>query len=160
MSIHSGGILLYRYDRHDGLQVLLVHPGGPYWAKKDAGAWSIPKGTFEENETPLDAARREFREETGFDAGGEFLDLGQVKQRSNKVVHVFALEAAIDATRVHSNTFSMEWPPNSGQTREYPEVDRAKWFNLDEARVRILKGQSECLDRLVRRLDRADKGGE
>lgn len=161
MSTHSGGILLYRFKDGGGLQVLLVHPGGPFWARKDEGAWSVPKGTFEENEAPLDAARREFREETGFEVDGEFLELGQVKQRSNKVVHVFALESAVDAAKVHSNTFTMEWPRNSGQIGEYPEIDRAEWFDLDEARTRILKGQAEFLDRLVQRLDRGcGEGGQ
>lgn len=151
MSVHSGGILLYRYE-HGELQVMLVHPGGPFWANKDEGAWSIPKGVFEDNESPLEAARREFTEETGFDVDGEFIELGQARQRSNKVVHVWALEKTVDAAAARSNTFTMEWPRNSGQTREYPEADRAAWFNFDQARRKILRGQAEFLDRLADRL--------
>ncbi|MGA8261280.1 MAG: NUDIX domain-containing protein [Arenicellales bacterium] len=151
MSVHSGGILPYRYV--DGvLEVMLVHPGGPYWAKKDEGAWSIAKGTFEENEAPLEAARREFTEETGFEVNGDFKELGQVRQRSNKVVHVWAVESNLDTSRAASNTFSMEWPRHSGQIKEYPETDRAEWFGVDEARSKILKGQAEFLDRLMQKL--------
>lgn len=151
MSVHSGGILPYRYV--DGaVEVMLVHPGGPYWANKDEGAWSIAKGTFEENEAPLEAACREFTEETGFEVRGDFMELGQVRQRSNKVVHVWAVESNLDASAAASNTFSMEWPRNSGQIREYPETDRAEWFGVDEARSKILKGQAEFLDRLIRKL--------
>ena len=153
MSIHSGGILLYRHSEDGELQVMLVHPGGPFWSNKDDGAWSIPKGAFEEGEAPLEAARREFTEETGFDVDGDFMELGQVKQRSNKVVHVWALENAVDAQKARSNTFTMEWPRNSGKVREYPEIDRAVWFDLDEARSKILRGQAEFLERLLRRLD-------
>ncbi|MFZ0486073.1 MAG: NUDIX domain-containing protein [Arenicellales bacterium] len=151
MSVHSGGVLLYRYE-HGELQVMLVHPGGPYWTNKDEGAWSIPKGVFEQNESPIEAARREFKEETGFDVDGEFIGLGQVKQRSNKVVHVWALAKDVDAAAARSNTFTMQWPRNSGQIREYPEVDRAQWFGLAEARRKILKGQAEFVDRLARKL--------
>lgn len=151
MSLHSGGVLLYRYE-HGELQVMLVHPGGPFWANKDEGAWSIPKGVFEQNEPPIEAARREFKEETGFDVDGEFIELGRVKQRSNKMVHVWALEKDVDAAAARSNTFTMQWPRNSGQIREYPEVDRAQWFGLAEARRKILKGQAEFVDRLARKL--------
>ncbi len=153
MSIHSAGILLYRYVA-DRLQVMLVHPGGPFWAGKDDGAWSIPKGLVEENEAPLDAAKREFCEETGFEIDGTFMPLGELKQPSRKIVHAWALEGDLDVTRVHSNTFTLEWPKNSGSINEYPEVDRAHWFDLEEARAKISKGQTGFLDRLA-----AQKGG-
>jgi predicted NUDIX family NTP pyrophosphohydrolase len=147
MSIHSAGILCYRYQEQV-LQVLLVHPGGPFWSKRDAGAWSIPKGLIEDNEQPLAAALREFREETGITASGEFLELGQLKQPSKKIVHAWALQMDLDPNRIKSNTFTLEWPRGSGNLQEYPEVDKGDWFTLDEARVKILKGQQAFLDRL------------
>ncbi|NOZ68366.1 MAG: NUDIX domain-containing protein [Deferribacteres bacterium] len=147
MGAHSAGILLFRF-RDKKLEVLLVHPGGPFWAKKDAGAWSIPKGIFTE-EPPLEAAKREFKEETGYDVDGEFIGLGELKQPSGKTVHVWALQKDIDETKVVSNTFRIEWPRNSGKFREYPEVDRAQWFELEEARKKLSKGQVGFLDRLA-----------
>jgi len=143
----SAGILVYR-QASAGMEVLLVHPGGPFWAKKDAGAWSIPKGLLGAEEDALEAARREFFEETGFAIDGDFLPLGSVTQPSGKVVLAWAVLGEIDAAGVKSNTFEMEWPPNSGMRREFPEVDRAGWFALEVARGKILKGQSEFLDRL------------
>ena len=149
MSKNSAGILLYRFK--DGeLQVMLVHPGGPFWAQKDDGAWSIPKGLCDENEAPLDAARREFREETGFDVDGGFVELGSLRQPSRKIVHVWALEHDLDVSKIESNTFTLEWPKSSGRFREFPEVDRAQWFDLEQAGTKILKGQRAFLDRLVR----------
>jgi predicted NUDIX family NTP pyrophosphohydrolase len=133
---------------------MLVHPGGPFWAGKDDRAWSIPKGLVEENEAPLNAAKREFCEETGFEIDGAFMPLGELKQPSRKIVHAWALEGDLDVTRVHSNTFTLEWPKNSGSINEYPEVDRAHWFDLEEARAKISKGQTGFLDRLA-----AQKGG-
>ena len=156
MSVHSAGILLFRYRGKD-LEVFLVHPGGPFWAKRDEGAWSIPKGLCEENEELLEAARREFREETGFEADGRFIELGQIKQPSKKIVHVWALEKDINASEVRSNTFSLEWPKGSGVIREYPEADRGEWFSLDRAKQKILKGQAGFLDRLVERLSGASE---
>ncbi len=147
MGVQSAGILLFRF-RDNKLEVLLVHPGGPFWAGKDAGAWSIPKGVFTE-EDPLDAARREFKEETGFDVDGEFIELGQLKQPSGKTIHAWALQKDIDETKVVSNTFRLEWPRHSGRFREYPEIDRAQWFELKEARKKLLKGQAGFLDRLT-----------
>lgn len=147
----SAGILLYRYQ-DEALQVLLVHPGGPYWVNKDAGAWSIPKGLFEADEKPLEAAKREFEEETGFKVEGDFIPIGTLKQPSKKVVHAFAVEGDIDASKISSNTFSLEWPPKSGQMQEIPEIDRGEWFDLDTARKKISKGQVEFLDRLITRL--------
>jgi predicted NUDIX family NTP pyrophosphohydrolase len=148
----SAGILLYRRSGDGALEVLLVHPGGPFWAKKDLGAWSIPKGEYEDGEDALAAARREFAEELGSSASdGELVALGEVRQKSGKVVTAWALEGDIDADTVTSNTFTMEWPPRSGRTREFPEVDRAAWFGLDEARERILPAQAPLLDRLAER---------
>ena len=128
----SAGLLMYRFV--DGnLEVFLVHMGGPYWAEKDLGAWSIPKGEYESGEDPFEAAKREFLEETGFDAVGEFTRLGDLNQPSGKVISVWAFEGDCDAKAIRSNTFSMEWPPRSGQSREFPEVDRAEWFSPDNA---------------------------
>lgn len=147
----SAGILLYRRGP-GGLEVFLVHPGGPFWAKKNLGAWSIPKGEFAAGEEALDAARREFAEETGFEVSGEFVPLDTERQPSGKMVSAWAVEGSVDPAAIRSNTFSMEWPPRSGKTAEFPEVDRAAWLDLDEARRRILPGQVPFLDRLEERL--------
>jgi predicted NUDIX family NTP pyrophosphohydrolase len=147
----SAGILLYRL-RDSGLEVLLVHPGGPYWMKKDHGVWSIPKGEILEDEEPLTAARREFKEELGMPAEGRFMPLGSVTQRKDKIVHVWATEGDLDVSQIRSSMFSMVWPPNSGVLREFPEVDRAAWFSIAEARRRILTGQRVFLDELARRV--------
>jgi predicted NUDIX family NTP pyrophosphohydrolase len=139
------------YRRREGtLEVLLVHPGGPFWAKKDAGVWSIPKGEYGEDEDALAAARREFEEETGFRAEGEFVSLGEVKQAGGKVVSAWAFEGDLDVSRLMSGTFAMEWPPRSGKMADFPEVDRAGWFSRGEAREKILKGQLPLLDALER----------
>ena len=138
-------------QRGSELQVFLAHPGGPFWKNKDAGAWSIPKGEYGDEEDPLAAARREFQEETGFAVSGEFAPLGEIAQPSGKVVIAWALEGDCQAEDIRSNTFSMEWPPKSLRQREFPEVDRAAWFHLKEARKRILPGQAEFLDRLSKR---------
>ncbi len=153
MAKRSAGLLMYR-NRASGLEVLIVHPGGPFWAKKDLGAWSIPKGEYGEEEDPRQAALREFEEETGVapDPGGEMLFLGQLRQSSAKWVSVWALEGDLDDGTIHSNTFSMEWPPKSGQTQEFREVDRAEWVGIETAREKLVKGQVEFLDRLVRAL--------
>lgn len=142
----SAGLLLYR--RRPAIEVFLVHPGGPYWAKKDEGAWSIPKGEFEEGDDPLEAARRELREETGFSIEGDLARLDPVKQPGGKTVNAWMVEADMDPDELVSNTFQMEWPPRSGRIRQFPEVDRAAWFSLDEARMRILKGQVPLIDQL------------
>ncbi len=156
MAEQSAGILAYR-RRSGEVEVLLVHPGGPFWAKKDLGAWSIPKGLFVPGEDPLAAARREFTEETGFVLEGEFAPLGPLKQPSGKTVHAWAVEADLDATKIVSNTFELEWPPKSGTRRAFPEVDKGAWFSLREAQEKILKGQREFLDRLTR-LSEARRG--
>ena len=143
----SAGILLYRF-REGVLEVLLAHPGGPFWAKKDAGAWTIPKGEIGDAEEPLAAARRELREETGLDLDGEFIALTAVRQKSGKWVHAWALEGDCDPAAIHSNTFSVEWPPKSGKRRDFPEIDRAAWFAIPEARTKILPAQIPLLDEL------------
>lgn len=143
----SAGILLFR--RTPELAVLLVHPGGPFWANKDVGAWSIPKGEHDDAEDALACARREFEEETGTrPSEGELEDLGTVRQKSGKMVHAWALEGDLDAAAVRSNSFELEWPPRSGRTREFPEIDRAEWFALDAARERINPAQAAFLERL------------
>jgi predicted NUDIX family NTP pyrophosphohydrolase len=154
MKKQSAGILLYRTTGQSA-EVLLVHPGGPFWAKKDNGAWSIPKGEFADGEEPLAAAQREFAEELGKPVpdGGEFVNLGEAKQSSGKIVHAWALQADFDANGVKSNTFEMEWPPKSGQKQEFPEVDSAAWFPIDAAQVKLVKGQLPLLDALARHLD-------
>jgi predicted NUDIX family NTP pyrophosphohydrolase len=143
----SSGLLLYR--RRGDLEVFLIHPGGPFWAKKDAGAWSLPKGEIGDGEEPLEAAKREFMEETGLPIDGEFLPLDTLKQSGGKVIHAWAIEADCDPGQVRSNLFSMEWPPKSGKTQNFPEVDRAGWFNIPEARKRILAGQVGFLDQFI-----------
>lgn len=148
----SAGLLLYR-KRGGVIEVFLVHPGGPFWQRKDDGAWSIPKGEFGteesgERDNSLDAARREFHEETGFTIDGEFRELTPVRQAGGKMVYAWAVEADADATAVVSNNFSIEWPPRSGQIREFPEIDRAAWFDLPTARRKILKSQLPLLDQL------------
>jgi predicted NUDIX family NTP pyrophosphohydrolase len=149
MAKYSAGLLMYR--RREGiLEVLLVHPGGPFWAKKDQGAWSLPKGEYTPGEDPLAAARREFAEETGFSAEGPFIPLTPLKQPSGKIIAAWAVEGSCDATKIKSNTFTLEWPPHSGQQQTFPEVDRAGWFTLKEAKERIIKGQVEFLEELAR----------
>jgi predicted NUDIX family NTP pyrophosphohydrolase len=147
----SAGLLLYR--RRKGLEILLVHPGGPFWAKKDYNAWSLPKGEFEPGEDPLEAAKRELFEETGLKVEGEFCRLKPVRQAGGKIVHAWAIEAEWDTGDFRSNSFSIEWPPRSGRMQHFPEVDRAAWFSLDEARCRILKSQTPFLDQLAAALN-------
>jgi predicted NUDIX family NTP pyrophosphohydrolase len=145
----SAGILLHRRGGNGEREVLLVHPGGPFWAKKDAGVWSIPKGEYDDSEDARAAALREFAEEIGAPPpDGDLVDLGEVRQRSGKTVVAWALEGDADADAIRSNTFTMEWPPRSGSMREFPEIDRAGWFGLDEAREKILPAQAPLLDRL------------
>lgn len=143
----SAGILLYKYDG-EALRVLLVHPGGPFWSNRDAGAWSIPKGEYDADEQPEVAARREFLEETGIAMNGALEFLGELRQKGGKLVTAFAGESDVDVTDIRSNMFEMEWPPHSGQTQAFPEVDRAGWFSLPEAREKINASQRVFLDRL------------
>ncbi len=148
---NSAGILIYRV-RAEALEVFLVHPGGPYWKNKDAGAWSIPKGEFGEGDDPLAAAEREFHEETGSRVTGEFVALTPLKQAGGKLVHAWAVRGNIDAASIASNSFSMEWPPRSGRQQEFPEVDRGEWFAIGAAKEKILKGQRGFLEQLQTRL--------
>jgi predicted NUDIX family NTP pyrophosphohydrolase len=148
MAKESAGLLLFR-RRSSGLEVLLVHPGGPFWAKKDAGSWSIPKGELDAAEEPLATALREFEEETGHRPDGSATPLGSVKQAGGKIVHAWAVEGDLDPERIRSDTFTLEWPRGSGQVREFPEVDRAAWFGIEAARGKILPGQAPLIDRLL-----------
>jgi predicted NUDIX family NTP pyrophosphohydrolase len=144
----SAGLILYRYQE-GRLEVLLVHPGGPFWQKRDDGAWSIPKGEIAENEVGIDVARREFHEELGVAApDGEPTSLGAVRQAGGKVVHAWALAGDLDVTKTTSNTFEIEWPPRSGKMQAFPEVDRAGWFDVDAARRKLLPAQRAFIDRL------------
>lgn len=142
----SAGILLFR-GSGSRLEVLLVHPGGPFWAKKDL--WGIPKGLIHSGEDPLDAARREFEEETGFTVDGKFLPLGEVQQKSGKIVRAWAVRGDLDADKIQSNEFEVEWPPGSGRKKKYPEIDRGAWYGIDEAAQRIRSEQRPLLDALV-----------
>ena len=147
MGKKSAGLVMYRY-RDLQLEVFLVHPGGPFWAKKDEGAWSIPKGEYTDEEDPLTAARREFKEETGCEAAGDFQPLSPIKQPSGKIISAWAVEGDCRADTIKSNTFTMEWPPRSGRQAEFPEVDRAAWFSIEQARKKILKGQIGFIEEL------------
>jgi predicted NUDIX family NTP pyrophosphohydrolase len=147
----SAGVLLWRRTLA-GLEVLLVHPGGPWWRGKDAGAWTLPKGEIDEGEDALAAAMRELREETGVAASGPFIPLGTIRQKAGKRVTAFACEGDCDAAAIVSNRFSIEWPPRSGRQQEFPEVDRAQWFCLDEARAKINEAQVALLDELQTRV--------
>ena len=153
-SARSAGLLLHR--RVGGaLEVLLVHPGGPVWARRDAGAWSIPKGEYAPEEEPLAAARREFAEELGsVPPEGETIELGEVRQKSGKRVRAWAIAGDLEPDRIHSNRFTMQWPPRSGRIQEFPEVDRAAWFGLERAREKINPAQVALVDRLVAELER------
>ena len=151
MAKHSAGILLYRFMAKE-LEVFLVHPGGPFWAKKDNAAWSIPKGEFDDTEDPLEAAKREFKEETGVEINGPLLELGQIRQPSRKVVHAWAVEGDCDPESIVSNTFEMEWPPKSGRYKKFPEVDRASWFTPKVAKEKLHKGQVDFVDTLCEKL--------
>jgi predicted NUDIX family NTP pyrophosphohydrolase len=155
MAKRSAGLLLYR-GQGPSLEILLVHPGGPFWAHKDDGAWSIPKGEYEPGEDPLAVAKREYAEELGSEPpDGEVLPLGEIVQPSRKAVTAYAVEGDFDPATLKSNSFELEWPPKSGRKQSFPEVDRAAWFALDEARVKILPGQAAFLDRLRERLGSA-----
>src|SRR6202050_5254517 len=149
--VSSAGLLMFR-RRHSGLAVLLVHPGGPFWRKKELGAWSIAKGEYTEGETALEAAKREFEEETGIKPAGEFIPLDEIRQPSGKIITAWAFEGDCSPKEIRSNLFTMEWPPKSGKTQEFPEVDRAAWFQLSQARTKLLKGQVAFINRLAKKL--------
>jgi predicted NUDIX family NTP pyrophosphohydrolase len=155
MPKQSSGLLVYR-QRGTGVEVFLVHPGGPFWAKKDGGAWTIPKGELESSEDPLDAARREFLEETGVSVEPPFLSLGTIRQSGGKLVHAFGAATEINAEKIVSNTFRMEWPPRSGRFTEFPEVDRAAWFPIQTATANINPAQRELLTRLRAALEQTE----
>jgi predicted NUDIX family NTP pyrophosphohydrolase len=159
MATQSAGILLYRRvppsGGNAGIEVLLVHPGGPFWAKKDDGSWSIPKGVFEADEEALAAARRELEEETGHRFNGDVVPLGRFKQPSGKVIHAWAAESDWDPAELKSNTFPLEWPPKSGKMQEFPEVDRAAWLEPETAARKIIRGQAPILAALLKRLGAA-----
>lgn len=149
MTKQSAGLLLYKRAGQD-LQVLLVHPGGPFWAKKDKGAWSIPKGEFIESEDPQDAAKREFQEELGLaPPEGQMIDLGSAKQSSGKMVYIWAQDSDLDISKMKSNMFEMQWPPKSSQMQQFPEADKAAWLSLQQASEKIVKGQVPFLERLA-----------
>jgi predicted NUDIX family NTP pyrophosphohydrolase len=151
MAKSSAGLVMYRY-RNAKLEVLLVHPGGPFWRKKDEGAWSIPKGEYTADEDAFEVAKREFKEETGYAAEGSFMELAPIKQPGGKVVAAWAFEGDCDAGKIKSNTFSMEWPPRSGKQAEFPEVDRAEWFPINAAKKKLLKGQAGFVEQLCEAL--------
>jgi len=148
MPKRSAGILMYRRGKQ-GLELLLVHPGGPFWARKDLGSWSIPKGEYSPPEDPPAVAVREFEEETGLRPRGDFLPLGEIVQPGRKIVTVFAVEGDFDPKKLKSNTFELEWPPRSGRRSTFPEVDRAEWFSPEQAREKILPGQRDFITRLI-----------
>jgi predicted NUDIX family NTP pyrophosphohydrolase len=162
VAVRSAGLLLFRITTAGVVEVLLAHPGGPFWSRKDAGAWSVPKGEYDPDADALATAYREFREETGHDApAGEPIPLGEVRQPGGKKVAAWALEGDLDVTQASSNTFEMEWPRHSGTMREFPEVDRLEWVSVELARTKLLKGQVPFVDRLTALIDsgRPDPGG-
>ena len=153
MKKYSAGILVYKTDDQNQLMVLLVHPGGPFWAKKDLGAWSVPKGEHEPDEDPLVTAKREYQEETGQTLpNGEYIDLGKFERKDGKTISVWAVQGDVDVSTVVSNKFEMEWPPHSGQQQSFPEIHRAGWFLLDEAAMKLSSGQPIFLSRLAEKL--------
>ena len=152
MSKKSAGILLYRFTKKN-LEIFLVHPGGPFWKNKDAGAWSIPKGEFDDNEEPLDAAIREMKEETGITLKGKFIELTPIKQKSGKLVYAWAVEHDLDTSEIKSNEFEMEWPPKSGKKRLFPEIDKAEWFDLKIAKEKILDAQWTLVEELATKVE-------
>jgi predicted NUDIX family NTP pyrophosphohydrolase len=151
MAKKSAGLVMYRF-RGSKLEVFLVHPGGPFWSKKDEGAWSIPKGEYTEDEDPFEVAKREFKEETSYQAEGNFMPLSPIRQPSRKVITAWAFEGNCDSSEITSNTFAMEWPPRSGRQAEFPEVDRAAWFSVIMAKRKLLKGQLGFIEQLCEKL--------
>jgi predicted NUDIX family NTP pyrophosphohydrolase len=160
MARKSAGLLMFRRRPGGRVEVLLAHPGGPFWARKDEGAWSLPKGEYGKSEEPLEAAKREFTEETGFPVSGPFLALGTIKQAGGKTVLAWAFESDCDPRALVSNEFEVEWPPGSGRKQSFKEVDRASWFGIDEARTKLLKGQVGFVDALLQALAAGASPGE
>ena len=156
MSKKSAGILLYRF-KNKNLEFLLVHPGGPFWKNKDEGAWSIPKGEFDDDEKPLEAAIRELKEETGIVLKGDFIELTPVKQKSGKLVYAFAKEHDLDPSQIKSNEFEMEWPPKSGKKKMFPEIDKAEWFDKKIAKDKIITAQLSLVEELDSKLKQNKK---
>ncbi|MEO7767616.1 MAG: NUDIX domain-containing protein [Ferruginibacter sp.] len=154
MQKRSAGIILYRF-RNSLPEILLVHPGGPFWAKKDLGAWSIPKGDFDDNENPLDAAKREFEEETGIKIAGKFIELTPVKQKAGKLIYAWALQKDVNTVEVKSNIFEMQWPPKSGKMKEFPEIDKAEWFGIEKTKEKVLQGQLPLIMELMGKIGEA-----
>jgi predicted NUDIX family NTP pyrophosphohydrolase len=152
MANQSAGILLYR-RKSNRIELLLVHPGGPFWQKKDNGAWTIPKGEFMDNEEALEAAKREFQEETGVALSGNFIELTPVKQKAGKLIYAWALEGDVDTSNILSNFFKIEWPPKSGRFKEFPEVDKAEWFGEEQAKEKINPAQVRLVDELLQKLE-------
>jgi predicted NUDIX family NTP pyrophosphohydrolase len=148
----SAGLLLYRFN--NTIEFLIVHPGGPFWAKKDLGAWSIPKGEFEDNESPLEAATREFEEEMGEKISGNFITLTPVKMKSGKTIYAFALEHDFDTSKIKSNSFTIEWPPKSGKMQSFPEIDRGGWFNAETCKSKLNESQVQFIEELQKILDK------
>jgi predicted NUDIX family NTP pyrophosphohydrolase len=151
MAKKSAGLVLYRF-RNSKLEVFLVHPGGPFWSKKDDGAWSIPKGEYKEDENPFEVAKREFKEETGYEVDGNFIPLLPIKQPSKKIITAWAVESDCNARQIKSNTFTIEWPPRSGKQAEFPEVDKAGWFSVNIAITKISRGQMGFIKQLCEKL--------
>jgi predicted NUDIX family NTP pyrophosphohydrolase len=151
MSKKSAGLLLYQV-RNKSKEVFLVHPGGPFWKNKDLGSWSIPKGEFAENEDPLEAAKREFEEETGFSIDGKFIKLTPAKQKSGKIIFAWAVRGDVNTENTRSNTFEPEWPPHSGKKQEFPEIDKSKWFTISQAKEKINPGQLKLIEELMTRI--------
>ncbi len=152
MAKKSAGLLMYRMTKEGHVECFLCHMGGPFWAKKDNGAWTIPKGEYEADQDPLEAAIREFKEETGFDARGEFIELTPIKQSGGKKVRAWAFEGDADPNAIQSNTFEMEWPPKSGKKQTFAEIDRAEWFPLDKAKDKMITAQRALVDELSAKL--------
>jgi len=152
MAKKSAGILLYRFTKKI-LEVLIVHPGGPFWAKKDLGVWSIPKGELNDNENPLDAALREFLEEMGEEISGNFIPMTPIKQSNGKIIYAFALEHDFDALKIKSNMFTMEWPPKSGKQQAFPEIDRGEWFDFTTSKQKLNEYQAAIVDELAKKLN-------
>jgi len=152
MTKKSAGILLYRF-KNKIFEVLIVHPGGPFWAKKDLGAWSIPKGEFNDDEDPLGAAKREFNEEMGEIISGDFIPMTPIKQKNDKIVYAFALEHDFDTTKITSNTFTIEWPPKSGKQQDFPEIDKGEWFDYEKSKLKLNEQQVAIIEELVQKLN-------